>query len=149
MSLRFASLSKKSQKVRPLMSNTQANYFSRSRNANLSHLYFIQTSIHRGPCACRFWTKRKIGAPRLTSNKYNIRPWLEIFGQHCLNWPITIRECVMLYSNLLCDWSIQTIRTNDFEPCLKQLEDLPKLSALPGLIEWKRPFPTSKQGWKF
>ena len=46
----------------------------------------------------------------------SFQPGFEIFGSHCLNLPIIIRECVILYSNLHYDWSIQTMRTKDFEP---------------------------------
>jgi len=54
-------------------------------------------------------------ANRFTSHQ-TFPPGFEIVGSHCLNWPITILECVMKYSNLYCDWPIQTMRTTDFEP---------------------------------
>jgi hypothetical protein len=37
------------------------------------------------------------------------------------NRAITILQSVMWYSNMYCDWSIQTMRAKDFEPCFKPL----------------------------
>jgi len=51
------------------------------------------------------------------SKQYNSE--FEIPDSHRLNWPITIRLCVMWYTNLYCDSSIQTMQTKDFEPWYK------------------------------
>ena len=46
-------------------------------------------------------------------NQQVAEPGFEIVDPHCLNCPITIRDCVRKHSNSHTDWPM---RTKDFEP---------------------------------
>ena len=55
-------------------------------------------------------------------NQVELNSRLKIVGLHCLNWPIIMRVQVSHYRFSHCDWSIQTMRTNDFNPGLIRLQ---------------------------
>ena len=71
---------------------------------------------------------------------------LEIVDSHCLNRPITIRVWVLRNKFSFCHWSIQIMRTNDFEPwlCVLWLESLCLGSVNPRMLNYKCSFTHQK-----
>ena len=74
----------------------------------------LQVRVKSIPMASLCYNKRRHSEPGM-GNGTGRETGFKIVDLHCLNPPITKRECEMLYLNSFRDWPIQMMQTNDFE----------------------------------